>query len=361
MNRSALLIGESKIESACGGMNQIEIEESRAILDNRGMPDNLGWARNPHFVYHPSSVWTPQRFITSSDKYIIFSKSFMFIFEIYDGGFLGFINATAVSLIDKHIASRTITIPFPLGDLNLPNTSESGSIRWHHEKTILDFIIMDQCSRIIKIDIPQVGHNRNLRGEVVLIKPPNAQSLYTNSLCQGENRRFQFSSCSPWWSVEGVMQYENIEMLFRKGKAWGIFYWNRIARPKEDVHYWAAGCGIANSREISFSIGYGTADSSCGTENAFFVKGILHKLQLVTFQFSPAGWLQPWKFTSNDFRLKMVFYPIQQYTRKNYILNQSYGVQQVYGFFSGSITLDDGSCFQFERITGLVEKRTTKR
>ncbi|MDR3300919.1 MAG: DUF2804 domain-containing protein [Spirochaetaceae bacterium] len=341
-------------------MNQIEIAETRAILDNRGVPTNLGWARDPHFVYNAASVWTPQRWISSSDKYIIFSKSFMFIFEIYDGGFLGFINVTAVSLIDKHIASRTIPIPFPLGDLNLPTTSEAGSIRWHHEKTILDFIVMDQGSKIIKIEIPQVGHNRNLRGEVVLIKPPDAQGLYTNSLHQGENRCFQFSHCSPWWSVEGVMQYENIEMPFKKGRAWGIFYWNRIVRPKKDVHYWAAGCGLVNTREVNFSIGYGTADSSCGTENAFFVNGKLHKLELVTFQLSPLGWLQPWKFTSNDFRLEMAFYPIQQYTRKNYIFNQLYKVQQVYGFFSGSITLDDGSRLQFERITGLVEKRKTK-
>jgi hypothetical protein len=156
------------------------------------------------------------------------------------------------------------------------------------------------------------------------------------------------------------MQYENREMPFYRDKAWGIFYWNRTVRPKKDIHYWATACGVRGGREISFSLGFGTADSSHGTENAFFINGKLHKLELVTFQLSPSGWLKPWRFTSNDFRLEMVFYPIQHYAHKNYVLNQSCRVHQVYGFFSGRATLDDGSNVQFERITGLVEKRRTK-
>jgi hypothetical protein len=340
-------------------MKQNEVEEASLVINEKG-DIAPGWARKPVFLYKPSLVWTPQRRMTSSDKYIIFSSSFMFVFEIYDGGFLGFINVTAVSLIDKHIASRTIFVPFPLGDMNLPESSEKGSIRLRHEKSLLDFIIMEQGSRIIKVDIPQVGHNRNLRGEVVLIEPVNAQSIWTNSMYGNEHKCFQFGRCSPWWSVEGVMQYENIEMAFSKGKAWGIFYWNRIARPRNDVHLWATGCGRQDGRELSFSIGYGASDSSSGTENAFFVNGKPHKLELVTFQSSPAGWLKPWKFTSNDFRLEMSFFPIQQYARKNYLLNQAYQVQQAFGFFSGTVKLDDGSVVQFNRITGLVEKKKTR-
>jgi hypothetical protein len=341
-------------------MEQHEIEKNVFVINEKGEL-TPGWARKPALTYNSSFVWAPQRSITSSDKYIIFSSSFMFVFEIYDGGFLGFINVTAVSLIDRHIASRTIIIPFPLGDLNLPESSEKDSIRLRHEKSLLDFIVMDQGSRIIKVDIPQVGHNRNLRGEVVLIEPVNAQSIYTHSIYRNENKSFQFGRCSPWWSVEGVMQYENIEMAFNKGKAWGVFYWNRIARPKSDVHYWATGCGQQDGRELSFSFGYGMADSSFGTENAFFVNGKLHKLELVTFQISPVGWLKPWKFTSNDFRLEMSFFPIQQYTRKNYVLTQSYSVQQAFGFFSGKVKLEDGSVVRFDRITGLVEKKKTNR
>ncbi|MDR2865167.1 MAG: DUF2804 domain-containing protein [Spirochaetaceae bacterium] len=341
-------------------MNQIEIIEPASIIDTKGAPVNLGWARKPVFSYNPAFTWTPQRFTSSSDRYVIFSKSFMFVYEIYDGGYLGFIHVTAVSLIDKHIASRVILIPFPLGDLSLPNTSVANSIRLRHEKTILDFIALEQGSRIVKVDIQQVGHNRNLRGEVVLIEPVKAQSIYTNSMYLGENKRFQFLRCSPWWSVEGVMQYENMEMAFNRGKAWGIFYWSRITRPLKDVHYWAAGCGLWDGQELSFNIGYGTVDNSYGTENAFFVNGKMHKLELVTFQASPSGWLKPWKFTSNNFRLEMTFYPVQQYSRKNHVFYQLYQVRQVYGFFSGRVTLDDNTIAQFDRISGIIERRETK-
>jgi hypothetical protein len=341
-------------------VDQTQIEKPAVILDEMGFPTNLGWARKPVFLYNASLDWTPQRFLTASDKYIIFSKSFMFIFEIYDGGFLGYTTVTAVSLIDKHISTKTIVVSCPLGDLNNTSISEKDSIRYRHKKTLLDFIVMEHNSRIIKIDMPQIGHNRNLRGEVVLIEPPNAESIYTNSIYRSESKRFQFLRCSPWWSVEGVMQFENIEMAFNKNKAWGIFYWHRSARPKVDVHYWAAGCGLlSDGRQISFNTGYGSVDSFSGTENGFFINGILNKLELVTFKVSAEGWLKPWKFTSNDFRLEMSFYPVQKCYKKNYMLNQSTRVQQAYGFFSGKVKLDDGNEVYFEKITGIVERKKT--
>jgi hypothetical protein len=343
-------------------LNQVEIENPTPVIDETGNI-NGGWARQPLISYDPVTVATPRRYVTAADRYVIFTPSFLFLYEIYDGGFLGFVNVTAVSLIDNHIATRTINIPFPLGDMRLPASSETGSTKIRHEKALLDFIIMDEmgppAARIIKVDMPQVGHNRNLRGEVVLLKPQNAESLFVNSAFHNAERRFQFLRASPWWSVEGVMQYENTEMAFNKGKAWGVFYWTRIARPKTDMHYWAAGCGMSGGREIGFNLGYGMADSSAGTENAFFINGKLHKLELVTFQSSPAGWLKIWKFTSSDFRLDMVFYPVQQFARKSYMLQQLYRTRQVFGFFSGCIALDDGTKFHFERITGLVEQRNT--
>jgi hypothetical protein len=41
------------------------------------------------------------------------------------------------------------------------------------------------------------------------------------------------------------------------------------------------------------------------------------------------------------------------------MLQQVYRARQVFGFFSGRVTLDDGTKFHFERITGLVERRDT--
>jgi hypothetical protein len=125
------------------------------------------------------------------------------------------------------------------------------------------------------------------------------------------------------------------------------------------VHYWAAGCGYCGDRQISFNVAYGLIDSSAGTENAFFVFGKIHKLDVITFKISPSNYLSPWSFTSNDNRLEMTFTPVQLYTSKKYMLLYSLRIVQVFGFFSGKVVLDDGSTLNFKNITGIAERRKT--
>jgi hypothetical protein len=157
-----------------------------------------------------------------------------------------------------------------------------------------------------------------------------------------------------------VVQFGTSELVFTKGKAWGIFDWNRGVRPRADVHYWAAGCGLSEGRQVSFSVGYGSADPSRGTENGFFLDGKLHKLDQVTFHINPANWLLPWRFTSNDNRLEMTFTPHQERLERNRMILYSLTRRQVCGFFSGKAVLDDGSLMEFQNITGFAERRKTR-
>jgi hypothetical protein len=155
------------------------------------------------------------------------------------------------------------------------------------------------------------------------------------------------------------MQFENTPLLFNRGKSWGIYEWARTARPKTDIHYWAAACGTYRDRQIGFSVGYGSADSSAGTENAFFVDGVLHKLDQVTFRISPADWLSPWRFTSSNGRIDMMFVPVRYNSYQNSFMLHSLRSRQFFGFFSGKVVLDDGETLYFSNLSGIAERRKT--
>jgi hypothetical protein len=339
---------------------QKEIEKEVEILDATGNPINCGWAKKPVFCFNDSLIWTPPKLNTFYDKYIIFSNAFMFVFELCNNGIFGLLNITTLSLLDKHMSSKSVKLFLPLGNFNLPANSENTPTRFHYKNNIVEFITMEQNTRLIKIDIAQIGHNRRLRGEVVLTEPVNAQSIYAHSFWRNESKHFRLIRSSPWWLVEGIMQFENTDMAFIRDKAWGIFYWNRMTRPKRDLHYWAAGCGAQNGKQIGFNLGYGTDDSTFGTENGFFINGILHKLELVTFQFSTTSWMDPWTFTSSNNNLEMNFFPLQKKEQSNFFLFHSDRTQQIFGFFSGRLILDDGSILNFKKITGIVERRRTR-
>ena len=339
-----------------------EINENRPVMDAFGKPVNFGWARYPLFEYNPPFAGGAVRSrITQADRYIVFSATHLIVFEIMDGGYLGHIGISVFSIKDHRRSTHAVDSFFPLGRFNMPANSEKGSIKMQKKRTVLDFVVMPGGARIIKFDCPRYGHQRHLRGELVLSQPfPKAQSIVTVSPWRREKNAYRCFRCSPWFITEGVVLFGTAEICFTKDNAWGIYDWKREARPKRDVRYWAAACGTAGGRLAVFNIGYGSEDSSAATENAFFLDGIIHKLDQVTFHIPPAAWLEEWKFTSNDKRLEMTFTPLQERMERRSMLFHSVKCRQVCGTFSGRVILDDGSPLAFWNITGFAERRKTR-
>jgi hypothetical protein len=267
---------------------------------------------------------------------------------------------TVASIKEKKRSTQIFRTLLPLGSYEMPSGSQSGAIRYRRNKACLDFVPMEGGARIIRADIPFFGHHRSLRGELVLSEPAMPESLVTNLPWRGEKNAFRYSRRSPWFTAEGVIQSGSSEIFFTSGNAWGIFDWNRGVRPRADVRYWASACGIASNRLVGFSIGYGSIDSSAGTENAFFVDGRLHKLDQVTFHIPPVNWLFPWRFTSNDNRLEMTFIPQQERAERCRAILHSVTRRQVCGRFSGKVILDDGDRLEFRNITGFAERVKTR-
>jgi hypothetical protein len=307
-------------------------------------------------MYDPGLLWAPRRRISESDRYIVFSSTHLLVLEIRDDGYQGYLGISVISLKDKKRSTHIHLQPLPLGGFSLPADSTRGSIKLVRGKNRLDFAVMEGGVRILRADFPLFGHHRSLRGELVLFEPADPESLVTHVPWRREKNSFRYSRRSPWYTVEGVVQFGSSEMIFARGSAWGIFDWSRGARPRSDLRFWAAGCGIAGSRQLSFSVGYGSEDASLGTENAFFVDGKLHKLDQVTFHINPADRLLPWRFTSNDGRLEMTFIPNQERVEWTGLVFFSLARCQICGRFSGRVILDDGREVKFQEITGFAER-----
>jgi hypothetical protein len=340
-------------------MQQTEITEPVSVLDETGRPGNFGWARSPLFAFDPDGLRAPRRSISEVDRYILLSPTHTVLFEILDDGYLGYLLMSLFSLKDKKRYTKTFMTPFPLGSYKLPKDSNSGSIKFVQKKYLLNFVAMEGGARIIKLDIPRFCQNRGLRGEVVLYPPDGAESLVTHMPWRGKREAFIYSRHSPCYFAEGVIQFGAQELIFSRGEGWGIFDWSRGVRPRMDLCLWAAGCGQAGKHQVGFSVGYNLADSSLGTENAFFLDGKLHKLDQVSFHI-PLGKLLPWRFTSNNNRLEMIFTPNQEMDENHQVFFYSLRRRQIFGSFSGRAILDDGSGFNFENIGGMAERRKSK-
>jgi len=355
-------------------MSQNEIIRPARLFDDTGKPQNFGWSRKPYHSYDPTIASAARNRISESDRYIVHSPTHLVVFEIRDDGWLGHVGISVIALRDKSRCTESFISLMPFGSFEMPRGSLTGNTRWRRKKTHLDFINMGGGVRIIKADIPKFGQNRSLRCALVLSEPScesehtgmlpqNSAGSHTEAdsivICQpwmNDNNAFRYARCSPWFITEGVIQFGGHEIIFTKGNAWGILDWNRYVRPKSDIRYWAAACGMSGGKPLSFCVGYSLADSSYGTENGFFVGGRLHKLEQVTFHIPLSNRLSPWRFTSNDNRLEMTFQPHQErIDRRNLFFHYS-ARHQLCGFFSGKVQLDDGTSLKFQNLTGFAER-----
>jgi hypothetical protein len=342
-------------------MPQNEISSAVSVLTDTGEPQNFGWSRHPVFFYDSALIWAPRRKLSEADRYIVFNPTHMVVFEIRDDGYLGQMGITVVSIKERKRSTQVLQTILPLGSYEMPPGSQSGAIRYRRKKAELDFVPMEGGARIIRVDIPKFDHNHSMRGELVLTEPAYAESLVCNlpwrrvGERRGDKYAFRYSRTSPWYAVEGVIQFGSAQIIFSGGNAWGIFDWSRSVRPRADIHYWASSCGSSNGRLVGFNVGHGLIDSSICTENAFFVDGKLHKLDKVTFHIPHSNWISPWRVTSNDNRLEMIFSPQQMRVDRRQMLYHTVTRRQVCGSFSGKVILDDGAEMDFHNITGFAE------
>lgn len=86
-----------------------------------------------------------------------------------------------------------------------------------------------------------------------------------------------------------------------------------------------------------------------------FYKGKAHKLDQIAFLMDTNDYMKPWKFTSNDGRFDMDFEPILDRYGKFDLLVLKSLQHQVFGWFTGTVKLDDGSEIEVDRFLGFAE------
>ena len=178
------------------------------------------------------------------------------------------------------------------------------------------------------------------------------------------------------WVEYGGKRYELPE-----GASFGLLDWGRGVWTYKNTWYWGAAQGMVNGHRFGWNIGYGFGDTSAASENMLFYDGKAHKLSQVKFnipsrnrQYTTHGscctsggttvetldqvddYLSPWTFTSDDGRFEMLFMPIMDRASKTDVKLICSDQHQVFGKFSGTATLDDGTVIEVQDFLGFAEK-----
>ena len=172
--------------------------------------------------------------------------------------------------------------------------------------------------------------------------------------------QFYFNQKINCMRAQGKVTLGDREYVFDPEDSFAVLDWGRGVWTCRGTWYWGSASGMVDGVPFGFNIGYGFGDTSAATENALFYGGKLHKLSQVTFHIPRKNgrehYLAPWTFDSDDRRFRMKFRPILDRAACPSAGVVRSGQHQVFGSFTGTAVLDDGTAVRLKELLGCAEK-----
>jgi hypothetical protein len=358
-NRSRHIISVALLNKHIGEEKmQHEITTSGPLLDKDGSPAQIGWARQQNLDCNLENVnfyalKFLQRFrVKRWDYYAIFTPSRFFSATIADLGYAGNIFVYTINFETGDLHEEGLVIPLGKG-ITLPRNSHTGDAHFTNDKVSLDFTL-GEGTRNLSVSWPGFHDGRGIEAELSLAQPGEHESI--NIVIPIGEKRFYYNhkiNCLP---ASGQVRYGAEEIVFSPDSCLGQFDWGRGVWEYSSFWKWASASGfLPDGRTIGLNLGGGFGDTSKATENAFFVDGILHKLDQIEIDYDPSNHMAPWHFSENQGRLSLTLTPFKERlatTRLGIIDSE---VHQMFGHYSGYVVTDQGEKIAIDGLIGFAE------
>ena len=340
-------------------MPQHKITTPGPLLDEKGHLCEKGYATSLIKQYNRDDIAAHKLRIKEWDYYLIQSDLFALALTIADNGYMG-MDSISFMWFDGAKGSNTQSriVPFPMGKRNLPPTSETGDVFVSGKDYEITFQ-NDGKKRRLFGHMDNFGKGMPILFDVTLTDAPR-DSMVIMTPYKEKETAFYYNQKINCLRAEGRVEYEGQEYLFAPAHSFAVLDWGRGVWTYKNTWYWGSASGLVGGVPFGFNIGYGFGDTSAATENMLFYNGIAHKLEHVTFHIpekdGKCDFLSPWKFTSSDGRFEMDFEPIID---RNALIDLKLlcsDQHQVFGRFTGTAMLDDGTPIHIQNFLGFAEK-----
>ncbi|OWY83049.1 DUF2804 domain-containing protein [Rhodococcus sp. BUPNP1] len=329
------------------------------LLDDDGVLAEAGWNTSEVRTYDRQRVAAPRFRIKEWDYYCVLSDGvdgpFGIALTVADNGYMGLLGVSVLDLAGRSETTENALVPFPLGRMRLPHTADGGDVVVEHGGLRIEYH-HEGLSRRLIVDHPRFGGGRGLSGELVLTQPADDRMVIATPFPRAPKAFYynQKINCLP---AQGTITVAGRELVFDPATAFGVFDWGRGVWTYDNTWYWGSASGIHEGVRFGFNIGHGFGDTTAASENMLFHDGVAHKLDRVHFHLPRDTYDgAPWRFTSNDERFEMEFEPIlDRAADVNALLVRS-TQHQVFGRFTGSVVLDDGTRLEIENLLGFAEE-----
>lgn len=338
---------------------QNEITTPTDLLGSDGTLRAEGWARRPLWRYDRSRIRSSALRIKEWDYYSILSHDgrFGLTLTISDLGYAGMYALCFLDFERRYCSQVDALSIAPLGRTGLAADPDGGSVSYSGKKLALTFVsaggvrsLSFQAPFLVDAD----GH-RGLEGAIILTQAPELESMNIATSWAQNRRAFYYNrkiNCMP---ASGGFSVGDRQYRYDATQDFGALDWGRGRWTYKNRWYWSSASGHVDGVPFGWNLGYGFSDRTPASENALLYKGLVHKLEEVTFHIDATDYMKPWRFTSSDGRFEMDFTPLIDRHSKTTIGPVRSIQHQVFGDFTGTAVLDGGKRLKLRNFRGFAE------
>ena len=342
---------------------QHRITKSGPLLDSLGILREPGWDTKLSLDYHKRDVKAPAIRRKEWDYYLITNGKYGLALTVADNGYMGLVS---ISLLDFQEGWEQTTSPMvmmPMGSMKLPETSAAGDI-YAGGKGYQVLFENHGASRRLTFHMDRFLDGNPIDGSVTLTDPPEDTMVIATPF-RGHPKAFYYNQKINCMRASGEVTFRGRQYRFQPQDSFAVLDWGRGVWTYDNTWYWSSASGELNGVPIGFNLGYGFGDTSAASENMLFYGGRAHKLDRVTFSIPEKGngtldYMSPWRFTSNDGRIEAMFHPVLDRSALTKVGPLCSDQHQVFGTFTGTAVLDNGTKLQLDRFFGFAEKVRNK-
>ena len=340
---------------------QHEILTAAPLLDRKGDLAEPGWARSLLPVYCRDEIKAGKLRIKEWDYYLVTDGHIGLALTIADNGYMGLDSISFLHFDEGWEQTKSPMRLFPRGKTGLPETSVDGASEIARGGYAMAFYHEDDA-RCLTFHMDNFRGKDAIEGIVRLTDEPRESIVIATPF--EKPKHFYYNQKINCLRAEGWIELGGQRFELTPDRFFAVLDWGRGVWTYHNTWYWGSASGELDGVPFGWNIGYGFGNTAAASENALFYDGVLHKLSQVTFEIpqkdSKFDYLAPWKFTSDDNRFYMDFTPVLD---RSACMNA--GVlksdqHQVFGHFTGRVTLDDGTVLPVRDFFGFAERVENK-
>lgn len=327
-------------------MTEHQITEPGPVLDSRGVI-------TPGYSTH--SVSTYRRKDIKASCFRIKEWDF---YQVSDGekclqftyGHASYAGQVAVMLFNfrtgEVLANISKLLALPFGSLHLPENAEQNSdVRYDKGGIHLRFLT-EGDTRYLSFSAPGFE-------ACITLQRQNPNSLVIHIPFDEYQTAFYYNHKINCMTARGRAVCNGKEYSFGED-AYGLIDWGRGVWPFHNEWYWSNGTGLVDGELFGFNLGTGFGNTSRATENILFYKGGCHKLGRVHFDLGPK-YTDAWHLYDEEGRLDFTLKPSFDRTTTTKVLFIDNCCHQMFGDFSGTAVLDDGTKLTVSALPAFAE------